>query len=60
MAKHSEPKRLPDWLTLAIFLLSMVILWVFGDLFIFILGLLVLGITFANGYNRSNADGGHH
>ena len=60
MAKHSGSKPLPNWLTLVLFLLSMTILWVFGDLFVFILGLIFLGFTFANGYDRKQADEGHH
>lgn len=38
----------------------MTILWVFGDLFVFILGLIFLGFTFANNYDRKQADEGHH
>ncbi|PLK45683.1 MULTISPECIES: hypothetical protein [Emticicia] len=60
MAKSSAPQPLPSWFMLVLFILIMTILWVFGDLFVFILGLLVVGITFANGYNRSHADEGHH
>lgn len=60
MAKHSGSKTLPSWLTLVIFLLCMTILWVFGDLFVFILGFIFLGFTFANNYDRKQADEGHH
>lgn len=61
MAKHSESKPLPSWLTLVIFLLCMTVLWVFGDLFVFILGLIFLGFTFANNYDRKpHTDEEHH
>jgi len=60
MENSSSSKTLPSWFMLVLFLLLMTILWVFGDLFVLILGILVVGITFANGYNRSHADEGHH
>ncbi|WP_337044113.1 hypothetical protein [Emticicia sp. 17c] len=60
MGKPSESKPLPNWLMLVIFLLIMTILWVFGDLFTFLLGLFIMALVFANGYDRTHADEGHH
>jgi len=60
MANHSDSTRLPDWLTLVIFLGILAILWTFGDLFTFIVGLFILALVFANGYDRSHADEEHH
>ncbi|WP_435353735.1 hypothetical protein [Emticicia sp. SJ17W-69] len=61
MANHSNTSQpLPSWLMLVIFLAIMAVLWIFGDLFIFILGLLVMSIIFAGGYDRNPANHEHH
>lgn len=59
MANHSKSNRLPDWLMLVIFIVLMTILWVFGDLFVFLLGALILGLVFANNYDKAHADEHH-
>lgn len=59
MANHSKSNRLPDWLMLVIFIVLMTILWVFGDLFVFILGAVILGLVFANNYDKAQADKHH-
>jgi hypothetical protein len=56
MTNHSHSKRLPNWLMLLIFITLMTILWVCGDLFVFILGAIILGLVFANNYDKAHAD----
>ncbi len=60
MDNHSAPQRLPHWLMLTIFLLIMLVLWVFGDLFIFIFGLGIMAIIFSSGYDKNHANHEHH
>jgi hypothetical protein len=48
---------LPSWLTITIFLVIMAALWIFGDLFTFILGLLIEVLVFAGAYDRLNSSG---
>ena len=60
MENHSAPQRLPHWLMLGIFLLIMLALWVFGDLFTFILGLGIMAIIFSSGYDKNPANHEHH
>lgn len=60
MEHHTEPSKLPNWLMLLIFLIIMAVLFFLGDTFTFILGLLVMSIIFAGGYDRNPANHGHH
>jgi energy-coupling factor transporter transmembrane protein EcfT len=60
MEHHSEPQKLPSWLMLLIFLIIMAVLFFLGDTFTFILGLLVMAIIFAGGYDRNPANHEHH
>jgi hypothetical protein len=61
MANHSDTsKPLPSWLMLVIFLAIMAVLWIFGDLFTFVLGLFIMGGIFASGYDKNPANHEHH
>ncbi len=60
MENHSTPQKLPNWLMLTIFLAIMTVLWVFGDLFTFILGLIAMAIIFSSGYDNNPANHEHH
>lgn len=53
---HSKPEGVSLGASIAIFLLLVIILAVFGDLFTFIFGLLGLVITFAAFYTDHSAD----
>ncbi|MDT4882066.1 hypothetical protein FQZ97_1179820 [compost metagenome] len=46
--------KVPAWAMLTVFLLILVILAVFGDLFTFIVGTLIMGILFAGGYDSTH------
>jgi len=48
--------KVPAWAMLVLFLFILVILAVFGDLFTFIVGTLIMAIVFANGYNRTHLE----
>ncbi len=54
---HSKPEGASLGASIAIFILLVIILAVFGDLFTFIFGLLGLVITFAAFYTDHSADG---
>jgi hypothetical protein len=60
MANHSESHRLPDWLMLVIFIAILAVLFIFGDLFTFIIGILVMSGIFASGYDKNPANHEHH
>jgi hypothetical protein len=45
----------PSWLMITVFLLILVILGVFTDLFTFIVGSLVMILIFASGYDSKNS-----
>lgn len=47
-------KKVPSWLMIAVFLLIVVILGVFTDLFTFIVGSLIMIGIFASGYDSEN------
>ena len=47
-------KKVPSWLMIAIFLLILVILGVFTDMFMFIVGSLIMIGIFASGYDSEN------
>jgi hypothetical protein len=47
---------IPSWLMVSIYLLLLVILGVFGDLFIFLMGTFILTLVFANGYDRTHGE----
>jgi hypothetical protein len=46
----------PTWVMISIYLILLVILGVFGDLFVFLLGTFILTLVFANGYNREHLE----
>ncbi|MCD8540987.1 MAG: hypothetical protein LRY55_15445 [Leadbetterella sp.] len=48
--------KLPAWVTLSLFLVILVILAVFGDLFTFLVGAFIMTIIFAGGYNRTHLE----
>ncbi len=48
--------KVPAWAMLTVFLLILVILAVFGDLFTFVVGSLIMAIVFAGGYNRTHLE----
>jgi hypothetical protein len=48
--------NVPAWALLTVYLVLLVILAVFGDLFTFIVGTLILSLVFKNGYDREHAD----
>ncbi len=54
---HNKPQGASAGISIVIFLLLVVILAVFGDLFTFILGLIGLVVTFAAFYKDHSADG---
>ena len=47
-------KKVPSWLMIAIFLLILVILGVFTDMFTFIVGSLIMIGIFETGYDSEN------
>ncbi len=49
---------IPTWAMIAIFVVILCLLAIFGDLFTFILGLLIEILVFAIGYNENHQD--HH
>ncbi|MCE7040582.1 hypothetical protein [Dyadobacter sp. CY312] len=59
---HSEetPKRLSSATYIIAFIVLFLILAVFADLFVFILGTIGLIVTFAALYSETNAHGAHH
>jgi hypothetical protein len=60
MANHnSDSKPLSDGIMLAIFLVLVSILYLVGDLFVLILGLIILTPIFAGAYNKAH-EGDHH
>ncbi len=48
--------KIPAWAMLSLFLFILVILAVFGDLFTFIVGTLIMTIIFAGGYDRTHLE----
>jgi len=54
---HSKPEGASVGVSIAIFIFLVIILAVFGDLFVFILGLIGLVVTFAAFYTDHSADG---
>ncbi|MBX2953440.1 MAG: hypothetical protein KF870_13105 [Leadbetterella sp.] len=48
--------KLPAWVMLTLFIFILVILAVFGDLFTFIVGTLIMAIIFSGGYNRTHLE----
>lgn len=48
--------KVPAWAMLTLFLLILVILAVFGDLFTLIVGTLIMILIFANGYDRTHLE----
>ncbi|UBM58399.1 hypothetical protein LAG90_16465 [Marinilongibacter aquaticus] len=55
MTESLKPS-LPNWALILIYLLILVILGVFGDLFIFILGAILETVVFAVGYDELHGD----
>jgi hypothetical protein len=56
---HSKPEGASLGASVIIFILLVTILAVFGDLFVFILGLIGLVVTFAAFYKDHSADAHH-
>jgi hypothetical protein len=54
---HNKPQGVSAGTSIVIFLLLVIILAVFGDLFTFIFGLIGLVVTFAAFYKDHSADG---
>lgn len=54
---HSKPEGASVGVSIAIFIFLVIILAVFGDLLVFILGLIGLIVTFAAFYKDHSADG---
>ncbi|MFB0947214.1 MAG: hypothetical protein ACI9V1_001973 [Spirosomataceae bacterium] len=52
-------KSVPAWLMLFVFVLIEASLWIFGDLFTFLVGTFVTILVFANGYDSTHKDGAH-
>lgn len=48
--------NVPAWALLTVYLLILVILAVFGDLFTFIVGAFIMSLVFMNGYDREHAE----
>ncbi|CAG5003716.1 hypothetical protein DYBT9275_03215 [Dyadobacter sp. CECT 9275] len=57
---HSATKRLSSGAYIATFLILLLILVIFGDLFVFILGTIGLTITFAYFYKGNSHADAHH
>ncbi|MFN3784198.1 MAG: hypothetical protein ACK4R6_09780 [Spirosomataceae bacterium] len=57
MSHDSTTPSVPTWLLLLTYVLILVVLFTFGDMFTFILGILVTTLVFASGYNREHL---HH
>ena len=47
-------EKVPSWLMITVYVLILAVLGVFGDLFTFIVGALIITGIFANGYDRDN------
>ncbi|GGM78884.1 hypothetical protein GCM10010967_08260 [Dyadobacter beijingensis] len=56
---HTEPQSLPTFAYIAAFIILFVILAVFADLFVFILGTIGLIVTFAAFYRDKSHDDHH-
>jgi hypothetical protein len=56
MSNETHSHALPNWLTLTIFIAIMAALWIFGDLFTFILGLIIEAVVFAGAYDRLHGE----
>lgn len=54
MSTNNTQNEVPSWLMIAIFILILAVLAVFGDLFTFILGALIQIFVFAAGYNKKH------
>ena len=48
--------KVPQWAMLTVFLVILVILAVFGDLFTFIVGTLIMAVIFSSGYNQTHLE----
>ncbi|WP_394993743.1 hypothetical protein [Emticicia sp.] len=60
MEHHSDSQKLPNWLMLVIFITIMTVLFIFGDLFTFIIGIFIMAGIFAGGYDKNPANHEHH
>ncbi|GAA4436626.1 hypothetical protein GCM10023091_14710 [Ravibacter arvi] len=61
MAENNTQKaELPQWLNVAVLLILVTILAVFGDLFTMIVGILGVIITFVAYFNGVKTEEGHH
>lgn len=52
----ANASKLPAWIMVTVYLVIMALLAIFGDLFTFILGLILETLVFALGYNASHGD----
>jgi hypothetical protein len=50
--------KIPSWLKISVYLIILLILGYFGDLFTFLLGVFIITLVFANGYDREESE--HH
>ena len=57
---HSEPKRLSAGTYVAAFVILLLILAYFAELFVFVVGVIGLVVTFAALYRDSSDHGAHH
>lgn len=55
---HVDTPEVPNWLMLTAFLVMVVILFVFGDVLVAVVGTLLIGVVFAN-YYTEHSSGGH-
>lgn len=46
--------KLSNGVMLTVFLVILLVLWIFGDLFTFVVGFLIESLVFANAYDRAN------
>lgn len=54
----SITSKVPGWALLVTYLVILTVLAVFGDLFTFICGFLIISLVFANRYNKEHEE--HH
>ncbi|HEV7347550.1 hypothetical protein [Telluribacter sp.] len=57
---HTESTELPVWANISIYLLLLLILGIFGDLLVFIVGFLGVTIAFASYFSGKDSHDEHH
>jgi hypothetical protein len=55
---HADTPEVPNWLMLTAFTLMVVILFAFGDVLTAVVGIILIGVVFAN-YYTEHASSGH-